>query len=348
MNSPSNIQRFAVPLFIFMSYAHLTIASETTVIVTSDSLVANDTSVMIESQPHGNDDADRLWLINTRHLTSDACRANLDSIPLSFSRLYCDGQTRLATVDDYYGERRSDRVTIIYVHGNRMDAGEAIARGLFVYREVTRYRCDIGAIDWVIWSWPSEKAGGIVNDVREKAERTDAQGLYLASLLRQHAVRSVPTSLIGYSFGGRVITGSLHAMAGGSLGRRALPSEPITGAAFDVGLVAPAVENDWMNDHGYHGLATQNMDRLVLLYNQRDAVLKRYWIVDRIRGSVALGYSGPKTFAPRYGGTRLPVRSRDCSMTVGIRHDEEDYFNQSCSAGRELGPLVRGAMEYTP
>ncbi len=348
MNAVSNIQRFAASLVFCVGLMSLTKAAETSSFVASDSIATYESNVLIETSLVQNDGSDRLWLINTRHLTSDACRANLDSLPLKICRLYCDGQTRASDSDQYLTTLQMDRPVVIYVHGNRMDPGDAIQRGLLIYRETTRYRCNAGPIDWVIWSWPSEKEGGIVNDVREKADRTDAQGLYLAGLLRQHTERSIPTSLIGYSFGGRVITGALHALAGGSLARRTLPSDPVSGAPFDVGLVAPAIENDWMGINGYHGLATQNMDRLVLLYNHRDAVLKRYWIIDRIRGEVALGYSGPKTFAPRIDGTPLPVRSRDCSPAVGIKHDEEDYYSRTCGAGRELGPLVVGALERSP
>ena len=61
--------------------------------------------------------------------------------------------------------------------------------------------------------------------------------------------------MIGYSFGGRVVTGSLHALAGGPLGRRVLHGSTVTGANIDVGLVAPAIEDDWLGTGQYHGNA---------------------------------------------------------------------------------------------
>jgi hypothetical protein len=87
-------------------------------------------------------------------------------------------------------------------------------------------------------------------------------------------------------------------------------------------------------------LATQNLDRLVLLYNRRDAVLKRYWLIDRVRGRMALGYSGPSSFAERFDGSTLPVLSRDCSPSVGLQHDELDYYRKSCRAGFEMARLI--------
>jgi hypothetical protein len=208
-----------------------------------------------------------------------------------------------------------------------------------VYRNVKQRRRD-DPVDWVIWSWPSEKQGILIYDARLKASRTDGQGLYLAWLLRRHAEAQVNTTLIGYSFGGRIITGALHAAAGGSLAGRKVGGPPVVGGPFDAGLVAPAVDSHWLTSHGYHRLATQNLQRLVLLYNRRDAVLKRYWLIDRVRGRMALGYSGPTAFAPRLDGSRLPVRSRDCSPSIGLQHDELDYYRKTCQAGLEMARLI--------
>ena len=143
----------------------------------------------------------------------------------------------------------------------------------------------------MIWSWPSSRAGILTHDVREKAERTDAQGLYLAWLLREHSQQSASTTLIGYSFGGRIATGALHALAGGKLGGRTLAGQPISGKPINAGLIAPAIDSHWLSGHGYHSQATSNMHRMVLMYNRKDIILKSYWRVDKIRGRMALGLS---------------------------------------------------------
>ncbi len=212
-----------------------------------------------------------------------------------------------------------------------MPRGEAIPYGLLIRRQVLCYRKS-EAIDWVIWSWPSARQGPIIRDVRRNADRTDAQGLYLAWVLRKHAEASIPATLIGFSFGGRVITGALHALAGGKLAGRQLPGPAIGDVRFDAGLLAPAIESDWMASRGYHSKATENLGKLVLMYNQRDAVLKRYWLLDRVRGAMALGYTGPRSFAPRTDGSKISVRARDCARYIGIQHSELDYYKKSCRA----------------
>ncbi|WDQ15772.1 hypothetical protein [Rhodopirellula sp. P2] len=289
--------------------------------------------------------SDRYWLISTRHITSTACRANLQNPNLHISRLNRCGQTTPSSLDEYIATFDPSRPRVIYVHGNRRSAPLAIQRGLDVARELESNRCAHTPMDFVIWSWQSDRETFAITDARIKAERTDAQGLYLAWLLHRHVEAAQPTALIGFSFGGRIVTGSLHALAGGTIGRRSLSEEPVQAANLDVGLLAPAIQSDWLMPHGYHRLATQNMNRLVLLYNQRDAILKNYWLLTRIRGTRALGYTGPTRFAPRYDGSQLPVRSRDCSPTVGKAHSEEEYYKRSCYAGREMASLLTSSLQ---
>ena len=282
---------------------------------------------------------DRLWLISTRRITSQVCRANLESPALSIRRLDCGGSSEAATVQQYGDSIGQSRAVVVYIHGNRMEHHEARSRGMAVYRNSRSCRKS-RAIDWVIWSWPSAKAGFLTRDARIKAKRTDAQGLYLAWLLRKHAERSAATTLIGYSFGGRIATGALHAMAGGTLGGRSLPGPGVSGEPINAGLIAPAIDSHWLSGHGYHRNASTNMHRMVLMYNRRDIILKSYWRIDKIRGRMALGYSGPTLFAPRADGSRLPVKSRECSSWIGIKHHELDYYTSGCRAGAEMASLI--------
>ncbi|MEM9826942.1 MAG: DUF726 domain-containing protein [Planctomycetota bacterium] len=295
--------------------------------------------------------SDRLFLLNLRDQPSDLCRLRLPTRP-RISRLDRCGRQQPITWEDFCGTCADDRTLVIYVHGNRMTPRAAIQRGLYVYHN-SRPRHS-RPLDFLIWSWPSEKQGLLGKDVRLKARRTDGQGLLLADFLRQHGLSGRPVVLIGFSFGGRVITGALHTLAGGSLrgfgldfGASAdgIANPGIQGAGFRVGLIAPAIERDWMTRHGYHGLATKNLESLSVLYNRRDAVLKRYWLIDRVRGQLALGFTGPRRFAPRFDGSPLETFARDCSTVVGLQHAEVDYYTADCRAGEEMARLIASASE---
>ncbi|WP_157609901.1 hypothetical protein [Roseimaritima ulvae] len=281
---------------------------------------------------------DSIWLLNTRGLTTQACRADLDSPPFEVMRMDECGRTQAASLEEYLLGDGSE-LYVIYIHGNRMEYSNAIQRGLLVRRQTLRHRCSTDLpVRWLVWSWPSAQEGVLLADVREKAERTDSQGLYLAWLLRELIDRGHRPRLIGFSFGGRVATGALHALGGGALGGRRMPAPHIEGAHVSIGLIAPALGEGWLCGYGYHGQATRNMFELSVLYNRRDAVLKRYPFLDP--GSQALGYRGPRGFGPRYDGSKLPVHARNCSGTVGRRHVEVDYYMGTCNAGKSMYQMI--------
>ncbi|NND98797.1 MAG: alpha/beta hydrolase [Pirellulaceae bacterium] len=281
----------------------------------------------------------KLWVVSTRHVPSNVCRANLTNPALSVSRLTDCGCVIPSSLDEYFSNMVQQRPTVFYVHGNRMASADAIRRGLKVYRRAQPYLQD-RTIDWVIFSWPSAKEGCLVGDVKRKADRIDAQGLYLAWLLRNHIQHQNPIAMIGYSFGARVITGSLHAMAGGALGGRRLRDAHVTGADISVGFVAPAVDASWTMSNRYHGRASQNLRCMSLLYNSRDIALKQFWRLNGERGSVALGSSGMPRLGLRLDGTAVPARSIDCSSIVGFHHNESFYYQNDCTASREMARMI--------
>jgi hypothetical protein len=280
---------------------------------------------------------DRIWLLDVRSLPTDTCNVCFPVRP-NVKRVSGSGQVSPSSYDEYLQSIAEGRPTVIYVHGNRMPEEGVVERGLFIFNHCVT--CKDQPVDWAIWSWPSEREGLLGYDIRTKADRTDAQGLMLADVLRQHAAIASETTLIGFSFGGRIVTGALHALAGGQLDGRLAPGDPIKGANFRAGLVAPAIGDRWLAAGSQHELATQNLEKISVLFNQRDAILKRYWLIDRVRGQMALGFTGPKHFAPRFDGSVLPVAGRDCSHFVGLSHVETEYYEAPCMAGREISKLI--------
>ncbi|WP_146520878.1 hypothetical protein [Stieleria varia] len=286
--------------------------------------------------------ADQHWLLNTRHLSYNACSADLESPSLDLRRMEC-GRSYRVEWEDF--RARPYRPLIIYVHGNRMESEDLLSRAMSVHNSVRQFR-NQQPIDWLIWSWPSEKDGILLEDAREKAKRTDAQALYLAWFLANQTDVGQPIGLIGYSFGCRIIGGALHALAGGNISGRTLPGEHRVGEHFQVGFVAPAMDARAMSACGVYRNACQNINELGLMYNRRDAVLRQFWKLDRDRSTMALGYSGPRSFAPRYDGSTLPVYARNCSQTIGLRHAELDYYEKQCYAGRDMSRLINQLSEF--
>jgi hypothetical protein len=138
--------------------------------------------------------------------------------------------------------------TIIFIHGNQISPGDAKHEGLAVYRRLVHYGADGPPIRFVIFSWPSSRVGGLLRDVRVKATRTDPTGCQLAWLLDQMPAETSVT-LVGFSYGARIITAGLHIYAGGNLGRLALHERvhPNRGP-MNVVLMSAALHAHWLGE----------------------------------------------------------------------------------------------------
>jgi hypothetical protein len=218
--------------------------------------------------------------------------------------------------------------TVFYVHGNQMSPGDAKSQGLTLYRKLVNYGGE-QRIRFVIYSWPSAKVRGPLNDVRVKAQRTGPAGCQLAWILDQMPAET-PVSLIGFSFGARVITAGLHVLGGGSvcngmeLVERAHPDR----APMNAVLIAAAVHAHWLGKGQHHGLAMTQVNRMFLINNCDDLALRYYHLTttDRSRPQ-ALGICGPTRIDSEYAAK---IRKRDVSRYAGSRHD---LFLYLCAPG---------------
>jgi hypothetical protein len=222
--------------------------------------------------------------------------------------------------------------TIIFIHGNQITPADAKSEGLMMYRRVISHGCDAPRIRFVIFSWPSAKVGGLLNDVREKAARTEPAGWHLAWLLDQMSPET-QISLVGFSFGARIATGGLHLLAGGSLGgslvltERAHPHrEPM-----NVVLIAAASHSYWLAEGQHHGLAMTQVNRMLLINNCEDRAMVYYDLLTPGRGGPqALGLCGPTRINHEYAEK---ISKRDVSRYVGSVHQFESYLCAPGDAG---------------
>jgi hypothetical protein len=228
--------------------------------------------------------------------------------------------------------------TVFYVHGNQMTSGDAKVQGLALYRKLVHYGGDAGRIRFVIFSWPSNKVGRLLRDVRVKAQRTGPVGCQLAWVLDQMPAET-PVALIGFSFGARVITAGLHVLGGGSvcngmaLAERVHPDR----APVNAFLIAAALHSHWLAKGQAHGLAMTQVDRMFLLNSCSDIAMRYYRLstTDRSRPR-ALGLSGPTRIDSEYAAR---IRKRDVSGYTGSEHD---LFRYLCAPG-----AVGQAWEYS-
>lgn len=275
-----------------------------------------------------------VWLLSTR--CAPHC-GPLDNAAESirYSRLSDDCCWTDAGREDFQADPATP--TVVYIHGNRTHADAAATKGMYAYRSI---RSAVGCrpFRFVIWSWP---AGRICsrprNDIPMKADISDVNGYYLAVWLDSLPPKA-KVSLIGHSFGPRIIGGALELLAGGEITGRKLPREiadkwrggkrnPIR-----VVFLAAAADADWLAPCGRYANALSLVDDALVTENCCDRALQHYPRMDGRGGPEAMGLVGPYCVADS-----SKVHVVDVSCTVGKPHDWRCY----CSASNVVAQWAR-------
>lgn len=264
--------------------------------------------------------ADDVWLISSRCL---GC-PNWDKTSepeLEVQHYGTNEEWQAATFQEFLDTHDPTVRTLFYVHGNRVTECESKRRGLRAYHALLD---DSGAepVRFVIWSWPSSQIHGQLKDIRRKAARTNGEAHYLAWTLAQLDA-SAPVSIVAHSFGARVTTGALHVLGGGQLAGEHLPTAfQRPASSIRVALMAAAMHNYWLRSGSYHGLAMQQMERLLIQYNSCDPVLRYYRLIEKHSRVAALGYTGMCLD----DSLETAVEQVDVCCVLGKTHGEADYM----------------------
>lgn len=227
---------------------------------------------------------------------------------------------------DYFCRQHEFAVTVVYVHGNRQRDCDAREQGVAVYRQLRRCCPTSCPIRFVIWSWPSEPIPAsyrIVRDVRVKYGRTATQSYLLARWL-ERACPDTRLSLIGYSYGARVIVGALHLLGGGCLEGRGLPGGCCHTHCLNVVLWAAATENAWLSAGFPHQCALRVVDQMLITVNRHDPVLRRFRRCILRARHRALGLTGTRGALCCCGGCGS-IDELDVTCLVGRRHHWRKY-----------------------
>ena len=267
---------------------------------------------------------DQVWVISSRHLGCPTSSA-ADSLQAS---LYEKGTWQSKPIAEFYATDSADVVTTMYIHGNRIDAGQASADGLAVYFQLVGKFDHTRAVRFVIYSWPSDQIKGPLKDVRSKAARADEEA-FLVSRFLYKINSDVPIGIVGYSYGSRITLGSLHLLGGGALCGRG--TEASKGQPIRVALWAAAEHNDWPLPGHNHGQALGMADQWLITINGCDPALARYKFVDPCSEPTALGYAGLAGGLPPDLAKR--VQQMNVSNIVGGTHEMSAYLYAPGIAG---------------
>jgi len=272
-----------------------------------------------------------IFEISTRHLCDHIHSINFDQPSVEVNR-WSGTQWLRSDIETVLPSASTGLLTIIYVHGNFMERNNALERVRIVDQHLKSqadrpYRL-------IMLSWPSQRDRKPFRDVVTNAESAECQSLYVAWMLQR--LRQEPqVSLLGFSFGAQAVTGGLHLDSGGVIPGYATAPSPRCDASisYRLGLVAPALDRNWIERNGRHNFALSHVESMINLYNSRDPILRRFRFIDRLSRPIAAGFAGftgiaaiadPRATSPLAGQSR--VRQFDCGSVIGTTHSEKSYY----------------------
>ncbi len=301
------------------------------------------------------DSAGRIWFIGT-HWAARGGRIDAEAQEKRFTyyRLAPDGTWEQAGRGKFLETTEPAVPTTIYIHGNRTGPSGAVCDAWRIHRRMKRDAAG-RPFRLVIWSWPAGRVCRRIRaDVQTKACYSDTQGYYLARLLAD-VPRDARVTLVGYSFGARVITGALHILGGGKVAGRELNDGQLPKSSTDNGagrgeepersagkripfravLVAAALDAGSLSPGCRNHLATTQVDRILVTCNPCDRVLRWYPRLYGRSGPEAMGYAGACCCGPPCD----KIEQVDVTCSVGRNHSWARY---TCSE-----PLMQRLAEYT-
>jgi hypothetical protein len=265
---------------------------------------------------------DQLWLVNCRSVSYGRHDDDLDE--LSYLVYQPLGGWTVASAAAF-GDTDATTNTCILVLGNGYTAAETRRLGQTAYqRLVTGLPAECG-VRFIIWSWPSDHTdNGAVKDLRIKTARTPHVAICLANWL--DAMRPAgQVSLLGTSFGGRIVMEALELRGGGRLGNLRLEApRDVERPRVHVVLISAAVDNDWLMPGRRLGDALLQTDQLLLVNNSSDPILRRYhWLYGARSRTSALGSTG----LGMGGGPGVRLTQIDAAPIIGRHHGCAPYFD---------------------
>jgi hypothetical protein len=264
---------------------------------------------------------DAVWAVSTRSL---GCPAPGWTYPLTVWQYESQSpRWANASMEAFTASDDPQIVTVVYIHGNRIDSNLALQDGLSVYFQLAGAWDHEPPIRFVIWTWPSDQIRGPLKDVRAKAARSDADAYYLGQFLSRLSPE-MKVGLLGYSYGARIACGGVHLLGGGRLDGLSLPTA--SGPEIRVALWAAAEHDYWLLPGRFHGQALPRAEQWFITRNCCDPVLAHYRMLDKCCDPTALGFSGlvgRNLLSPEINER---IDELDVTGVVGSSHDMQRYL----------------------
>ena len=274
-----------------------------------------------------------VWLVSTRRLPAICALPTAPALHVERRSAGCWESSDMAELlgDDA-------RPLLIFIHGNRYDAGSAKSQGVLLARHMAACCPEGPAPRTLIFSWPSEQQGILLKDGRAKYERAFVDAHYLAWLIGQVSPER-PLAVVAYSFGALIAAEATEDLVEANrCGRPDIQPWSARPGRTHFVFVAPAVRCDALAPRGPYRELLEGLERLTLVINSRDDALKFFPLLDRDQRADALGYVG---MPRRWMADGIDFSATDAAGIVGKTHGLPLYLASPTLTRR----IARGALE---
>lgn len=260
--------------------------------------------------------------------------------PQSFDEsapLFCPSVTRY---DHCAGFRQSDMRQLtdsllpgvpvcVFCHGSFVSWEDVLAESRETWKWV-HHACPRQPVQMIYFSWPSDRpvfSPVVQLDVNRLGRRAGRNGFYMASLCQQIPAEC-PICLMGHSHGTRVITSSLHLIAGGEVDGYTLKQGPYPQHRMRAVFAASAMDHNWMNPGYRYDRALCSVECILNLQNKCDKALFVYPLRHPFSGG-ALGYTGvTRKDRRQLGPYGNKIQDLNLTESIGVSHFWPNYFRR--------------------
>ncbi len=178
----------------------------------------------------------------------------------------------------------------------------------------------------IAFDWPSQRVyRNDVRDINEKGRRAYVAAFHLALFVQQLPANTRVT-LLGQSYGGRVVTSALHLLGGGALNSQDHdPDVALPGSRPDLRvraiILGAASDHNWLDPGARLDRCLHGCEGLLNLYNRKDEALRLYPMLIRSNHHHAIGRVGltNRDFA-RLGPVAARYAEHDVHDLLGDEH----------------------------
>lgn len=293
---------------------------------TSAQAQAQDTAYQPETPPALSDSG--FWFVNTHHSPQSFDYSCPKFCPAVMRHEQCL-HFRPSNMQEMIGSLEPGVPVCIMVHGSFVDTASSCRESTYTWKWLK----DAGQgrrMQMIYFHWPSYRdlTPLVAIDTNQLGRRAERNGYYLAELI-QHLPPECPVCLLGHSHGTRVISSSLHLLAGGAIQGIQHPFARVNGRQIRTVFTGSAIDHNWLNPGKRFGRALCSTQCLLNMTNHHDPALAVYPLRLPLLVRPALGITGFTRLDRRQlGAMGRKVLDFDVTPVVGASHLWPYYFRQ--------------------